>query len=442
MYEQTIELLEWDNLFLEDTYFNRDESRLIAEELSNKRIIDIIELRQGLSIKTYSYVGRINIGEFQININPKINGLPLYQLLNYAYQLNDLKLFERSYHSISNFNFFDLIIYKLYLEATDLLYKGLQKQYLKKEEELVSPRGSIDVKSIASQGGLIREKLPCIYFYRNENNLLNQILLGGLRLGVKLASDSKLKIDVQNLCNRLDEGIEPVKLSRSSLQSAKNKINRLTKRYEPALEIINILYESQSIDLENNERKLSLKGYLFDMNSFFETLIGRLLKDFCSQYTIKDQYKLNDLFLYNPDFNPRNFKSPTPRPDFALISEGKLVKILDAKYKDLWGERIPSNMLYQLAIYAMNVDGNKEATIIYPSVSDTPSVQKIDIRNPISNSRLGEVILQPINLVEIAKMLTYDKRGLARYIEGLVLQKTNNKIGEIYGYKDKKSNCI
>lgn len=258
--QSTIELLEWDSVFLENTHFNTDEARLIVKGLSDKRIIDITELRQGLFIKTNSYVGRLHIEDMQININPKINGMPLYQLLNYAYKLRNLKLIENSHHSINNFSFFDLIIYELYLGATDLLYKGLQKQYIKKEEELFSPRGRIDINSMAKQDGLIREKLPCIYFYRNENNLLNQILLAGLRLGAILATDSKLKIDTRNLCIKFEDHIDTVKISRTSLQSAKNKINRLTKRYEPALEIINILYESQSIELENKERKLRLKG--------------------------------------------------------------------------------------------------------------------------------------------------------------------------------------
>lgn len=420
MYKQTIELLEWDSILLENTYFNTDESRLIAKGLSDKGIIDITELRQGLSIKTNSYVGRLHIEGMQININPKINGMPLYQLLNYAYKLRNLKLIENSYHSINNFSFFDLIIYELYLEATDLLYKGLQKQYIKKEEELFSPRGRIDINSMANQGGLIREKLPCIYFFRNENNLLNQILLAGLRLGAILATDSKLKIDIRNLCIKFEDHIDTVKISRTSLQSAKNKINRLTKRYEPALEIINILYESQSIELENNERKLQLKGYFFDMNSFFETLIGKLLNDYNSKHTIKEQYSLHNLFLYNPDFNPQNLRSPTPRPDFALVSDGRVVKHLDAKYKDLWNQRIPSNMLYQLAIYAMSGTASKTSTIIYPSVSDIPSVQKIDINNPVSNVKVGEVILQAINLFKIANLLTDDKRKLISYIDGLL----------------------
>ncbi len=420
MYKQSIDLMEWDSCLIENAYFSNDDSRSIAKGLSERGIINILELREGIQIKTNSYVGRINIDRFQININPKIKGMPLYQLLNYAYRLRNLKLMEKSSHSINNYTFFDLIIYELCLEVTDLLYKGLQKQYIKKEEELFSPRGRIDINNIARQGGIVREKLPCIYFYRNEDSLLNQILLAGLRLGITLTTDPNLKIDLQNLCNNLEDQVGTIKITRTSLQSAKVNINRLTKRYEPAIEIIGILYESQSIELEDSDKKLPLRGYFFDMNLFFETLLGRLLNEYGSRYFIRNQFRLHDLFLYNPEYNPHKLKSPTPRPDFAIMHEGKVVKLVDAKYKDLWEQRIPSDMLYQLAIYATSGTGNKTATIIYPAVNDLPAIQKIDIKNPVTNVRIGQVALQPVNLVKIAGLLYEDEKELGRYVDSLL----------------------
>ncbi|MEF2115264.1 MULTISPECIES: McrC family protein [Clostridium] len=118
---------------------------------------------------------------------------------------------------------------------------------------------------------------------------------------------------------------------------------------------------------------INLRGYFFDMNAFFETLIGRLLQNFSEGYSVKDQYSLHDMFIYTSRFNPYNRKSPTPRPDFALMKEGRVVKVLDAKCRDLWERSLPAKMLYQLAIYAVSGIGDKTATIVYPTLSDIPT---------------------------------------------------------------------
>jgi 5-methylcytosine-specific restriction enzyme subunit McrC len=47
-------------------------------------MLEILELREGLSIRASSYVGRITLGDVQLTIRPKIRGLPFLQLLRYA----------------------------------------------------------------------------------------------------------------------------------------------------------------------------------------------------------------------------------------------------------------------------------------------------------------------------------------------------------------------
>ncbi len=415
---QTINLREWDTIFLKDVEFLDDEMKITAESLKKQGIVDIIELKDGISITTNSYVGRIKIGDLQLNIDPKINGVPLYKLLNYAYGLKDLKLVSESEHLIDNFSFFEILIYELHSEISYLISRGAQRSYIRTEEDLMSPRGKIDIKKLCSQGGAMRGTLPCIYFDRQENNLLNMILLAGLKLSSKLVIDSKLKGEILRLSESLEDSIEDISLTRNNLRVAKNSINRLTERYSKPLELINILYESQGIQLEGKDN-IKLKGYFFDMNSFFETLVGKLLANCSEGYYIKDQLSLHDLFIYTPGYNPRMRRSPKPRPDFALMKDDKVSKLLDAKYRDLWERNLPPNMLYQLSIYALSGVGDRTATIIYPSTDDTPTVQRIDINNPISNSHMGSVILKHINLIEVSNIIE-DNTALTDFIDQLL----------------------
>lgn len=417
---QDIELKEWQTLFLKGVELSDNDVRDTAQILKDKGIIEIVELRDGVSITSNSYVGRIKLGNIQINVYPKLNGMPLYQLLRYAYGLRELKLLNTAEHSLENFSFFDLLIYELYVEAEDLLRRGIQKSYILREEDLLSPRGRIDVNRLCFQGGLIKDKLPCKYFNREENNILNQTLLAGLKLGLKLVVDNGLKVKLQMLCSNLEENIDNISLTRGNLHHAKNSINRLTGRYSSVLEIINILYESQGIQLEDSSSHINLRGYFFDMNAFFETLVGRLLANCSGGYSVKDQFSLHDMFIYTPGFNPCRRKSPTPRPDFALIKNGKVIKLLDAKYRDLWEKSLPSEMLYQLAIYAVSGIGDKTATILYPSINDISSVQKIDVKDPISNSRMASVILKPLNLIKFADLLSKHINELVGYVDEIV----------------------
>lgn len=360
----TVELKEWETIFLRGVELSDNYARHTAQMLKEKGIIDITELKDGISITSNSYVGRIKLGSMQINVYPKLNGMPLYKLLRYAYGLRDLKLLNAAEHSLNNLSFFDLLIYELYVEAEDLLRRGMHKSYIQREDDLSSPRGRININKLCAQRGLTKDKLPCKYYNREENNILNRILLAGLKLGLRLVLDTELKVKLHRLCSNMEEEIDNITLSRESLQLARNSINRLTDRYSAALEIINILYESQGIQLEDSSSHISLKGYFFDMNDFFETLVGRLLADCADGYIVKDQFSLHNMFIYTPGFNPWRRKSPTPRPDFALMKNGKVAKLLDAKYRDLWEKNLPREMLYQLAIYAVSGIGNRTATHI------------------------------------------------------------------------------
>lgn len=417
--DELINLNEWDSKVLAGMELPDNDAQDIAKTLTEKRIMEIIEFKGGLSIKSNSHVGRVKLGSFQINVNPKIKGMPLYKLLRYAYGLRDLKLFNVADHTIDDFSFFDLLIYELCVEAEDLVGRGIQKSYIKREENLSTPRGRIDLNRLCNQGGLTKDTLPCEYYNRDNNNIINQILLAGLKLGIKLALDNSLKIRLQRLCSYLEESICDISLTRSSLQLARNSINRLTGRYAAVLEIINILYESQGIQFEDSTNNLKLRGYFFDMNAFFETLIGRLIRNCSGEYSIKEQLSLHDMFSYTPGFNPCGRKAPTPRPDFALVKQAKATKLLDAKYRDLWNKDLPSYMLYQLAIYALSGVGDKTATILYPSMDEIPSLQKIDINDSIFGSKMASVILQPVNLIKIAEIID-DEIELSRYVDEIL----------------------
>lgn len=282
----TIDIKEWDELLPEQNsplyqYFLQDEaSKHTVKILNDKNILNIVELKDGIKITSNSYVGKIKIGELQINIRPKIEGMPLYQLLKYAYGLRDLTLFAEAMHNIDAFPFHDLLIYQLYAEAEDLIYRGLNKKYMREEKELETPKGRVNIRKLATRSEVQDATLPCIYFKRTEDNIFNRVLLSGLYLAIQLTEDLHMKIQLLRLCKIMEDGIKPVELNRTVLKKAVNSIDRLSDRYASALELINILFESQGIQLEDGSSYMKLNGFVFDMNMFFQALLSKLMCHF------------------------------------------------------------------------------------------------------------------------------------------------------------------
>lgn len=368
-------------------------------------------------------MGRVSLGDIHIEITPKLRGMPLITLLQYAYGLRNLKLFQEASFDIDRLNFFDLLIYTLYSYADNLLSRRAVKDYTLFEHDLACVKGRIDIGRMAGRGGIIAATLPCLYYERNENTLLNQVLLAGLRLAGMLAADANLRRNVTRMYERLSLLAKDIMLNKQVLITARRSITRLNDSYKPALELINILFEAHSVQMENGEMKqVSLPGYFFDMNLFFESLVSKLLHSMSDQYSIVDQYRIGPLFNYEPRYNHKNKRSPTPRPDFALLKNGMVVQLLDAKYRDLWDKSLPRDMLYQLAVYAASGIGNQTATILYPAMNAIPSLQQINITNPLTQEHMAKIFMKPINLVQTAHFIENDEiEQMSHYFTEIML---------------------
>jgi 5-methylcytosine-specific restriction enzyme subunit McrC len=163
---------------------------------------------------------------------------------------------------------------------------------------------------------------------------------------------------------------------------------------------------------------------MFDMNQLFQDLLERFLRDWLVDGDVRQQYSLSDVFRYQSGFNPRNRRTPTPRPDFVIVKQGRVAAILDAKYRDLWDTSLPRDMLYQLSIYALSQAVCRTATIVYPTTAVGSRESRISINDPVSGLPRAEVRLRPIDLNDLADLvsasrnLAHDRarRQFARYM--------------------------
>ncbi len=391
-----VRLREWESTQVTAVDLGGSAGRELARRLTEARVIEITELRGGVHIQALAHVGRIQLGDLLITIEAKIGASELLELLRYAYGFRDLRLFESTDFAHTGDLLHDLLAAQLLAEVTELVDRGVAKKYVERAEELATPRGRIDLRAIALRVEPAAT-LPCRHHTRSADHLLNKVMRAGVQLGADVAQEPTLRSSLRRLGASMAMEIGDARLDADTLARARRQVNRLTTAYLPSLRLIELLYACAAVSLDD-ETATPLPGFLFDMNRFFQALMGRFLDEHLDGYELRPEYALTEMMRYLPGMNPRRRKSPTPRPDFVVAQKTKVICLLDAKYRDLWERELPRDMLYQLAIYALSQQRPSTATILYPTANPHASPAVIELSDPVGPGALGFVELRPVVL--------------------------------------------
>jgi 5-methylcytosine-specific restriction enzyme subunit McrC len=415
-------LQEWSEVAIEGLVLDEAGQRA-ASQLTESSALEILELATGLRIRARAHVGRVQLGGLTVTVQPKIPGPQLIRLLQYAYGLTDMKQSDDVKHESATGGFRDLLVWQLAVESERLIRRGLRREYMAREEELVWPRGRIDMSRLARKMPG-RASLPCRHQPRSLDCSVNQLLMAGMGLARRDTVDRSCRSRLGRLMADMGQSIKMVPLSRHTLQRGRRQMNRLTSAYEPAMQLIELLLDGEGVVLDSARNQLSATGFLFDMNRFFQALLSRFLSDNLPGSDLRDERQLRGMMRYEDGANPLRRRPPTPRPDFTVVAEGRIVAMLDAKYRDLWEKELPSSMLYQLAMYALSRSEARQATILYPTLTEAAEDQVIRVEDPLHGGAMARVIVRPVQLETLAAVVfssesmkdRREREGYARHL--------------------------
>ena len=390
------------------------ETRAVAEDLTRNEQLEILELHTGVELRASSWVGRVVLGNLTVTVQPKISGAPFLHLLRYAYGLRRLSMKDAAHYGAEPGTFQDLIAQQLAWEVDELIARGLHRDYRRELAELAAPRGRIDFQRYVMASGRGRASLPCAHSPRTRKTILNRVLVAGVLLAARATDDVELRGRLRRLGMAVDIDEPPLRLDRDVLDRSWRSIDRRTRAYKPALTLISLLMQGLGISLGDGAARLQLPGFLFDMNRFFQALLSRFLGENLPGFLVRDEHRLKGMFAFAPFGNPRRRRAPTPRPDFVILDGNNIASVLDAKYRDLWGQGLPREMLYQLAMYALGHSGSdRQAVILYPTLESGAIDQAILLKEPVHGADKARIVLRPVELLELEGLVSAPS-GLTR----------------------------
>jgi len=308
-----------------------------------------------------NFVGCLSLKHSLLEIYPKI---PLvnatkdisnkeldifYQMLQYWRGVKFAQLNNSQLDNIKQLPMLEAF-YRLFLQSVDqLIRRGLAKSYQYTEDNLVVFKGRLLVNQHIKYNCANHARFYMGFDTFTANRPANRLLKTALmRLNCQAPQNKQLRHKLLTLFEDI-----PISLNIDS-DWQKLKQDRTISHYQQALDWVRVFLNNYGfVNYSGTTRNQSL---LIPMEQVFEDFVSAQIK----QYAPKD-YQVE---LQKPQkklFSNDNF---TMKPDICLKQNGKVVVILDAKWKQF--DKLPSSAdLYQLLSYANIYRCNKMA-LLYP----------------------------------------------------------------------------
>jgi 5-methylcytosine-specific restriction enzyme subunit McrC len=294
----------------------------------------------------------------------------LYYLLSYAWNKlelgNKMKLNEDDFKSSTNLfaRVFDNIL-------GILIKRGLDKNYIEKNEKIRGIKGKIDFNRTIKSLSHLDRKFYCEFDEFSANIIPNKIIKATLKLLISSKIDRELKKSLKRKILSLSE-VNDIELT--NIHFRKTVIDRNNSYYQFIIQICKLIFDSTTLDEETGNKVFK---EFFGTDKQFAALFESFVLNFYKKHLPRKKYKVKGSEIINWDMEElRHELFPIMKTDITVETSDKKT-IIDAKfYKDIFAynyekPKFHSNNLYQIYAYIKNYRNEEKKTVegilLYPT---------------------------------------------------------------------------
>lgn len=313
-----------------------------------------------------NFVGVISLGRDQIEVLPKIESetTQVRQSLSsmIATALNmDLHAPGTGQMDHTADSVLEILVRLFCRNMWQMVKRGLVRKYLGQSENLPVLRGRLSVARQIRSNLARPDRLACDFDEFSENNLVNQVLRGALRVLLPVVRSPG---NQRNLAELLFCFQEVDDLPLSGIPWDAVSTDRLTRHLQPLLNMARIFIEGRSQDVLSGTNS----GYtlLFDMNELFEAYIGAVARKVFSSTSTRVSLQGPIQYLARRTDGGPAFQL---KPDIIVADSGQVRFIADTKWKRLkpadFRDGVASSDVYQMYAYSSRYRA-PEVVLVYP----------------------------------------------------------------------------
>lgn len=333
----------------------------IFPEVISKGYFSIQFQGKNLQLTAGPFVGLIPINaRITVDVRPKLPVGNLARIIELTGSpLNALNRLKQSYvfEGDSSQSVLEFLTGSLLRELKIIFTKGLNRTYVRTEENSAHPRGHLNTERTLRLNFVrgIRHRASSSFYSNTTNTPHNRLIRFALHFTAerlsRLERRNRQLLDDLATALRQFEAI-PLVDPRECVKQVEHdlRLNRLSRSYYiPSLEIALAIVRGRSI-VAGTSGNLELPSYIINFETLFEDYLRKALccKEYDPTFEVSDGNNVGQRPLFDDN------SQPTAQPDILIRQDGNLV-VLDVKYKDKVDRADINQVVTYASVYRTNI---------------------------------------------------------------------------------------